>query len=331
MDSQATAAANPVGERPRLAIEVEGYLTHLSVERGRTERTLSAYRSDLGRFADFIHARGVEVLAADTADVEAWSVQLRSTGLADSSVTRMLVSVRGLYRHLQAEGLIEVDPTVPVELPSGTDSLPKALALRDVSEILDTLAATAAAGDPLALRDSALLEFLYGTGARVSEACGLRFGDLDLDARLARVLGKRDKERMVPLGAPVVAALALWLDDGRPELVSKRSSRDDLDSVFLGARGRKLSRQAAWTAMRRRAEEAGVTVEISPHVLRHSCATHMLEGGADIRTVAELLGHASVSTTQIYTRVATDSLFESYRAAHPRAAQGTRVESADAG
>ncbi|MGI9576966.1 MAG: tyrosine-type recombinase/integrase, partial [Microthrixaceae bacterium] len=240
-------------------------------------------------------------------------------GLSDSSITRMLVSVRGLYRHLHAEGLITTDPTAELELPSGTDSLPKALRVEEVARILDSVAAESEGGDPIALRDSALLEFLYGTGARVSEACGLRFSDVDLDARLGRVLGKRDKERMVPLGAPVVHAMARWLDDGRGELISKRSTRDDLESVFLGARGRRLSRQAAWTALNRRAQEAGVQGEISPHVMRHSCATHMLEGGADIRTVAELLGHASVSTTQIYTRVATDALFDSYRAAHPRA------------
>ena len=308
-----------------LPIETEAFLTHLTVERGRSERTVRAYRSDLLRYCGFLSEAGVDPLRATEADVEAWSAQLRSSGLAPSSVTRMLVSLRGMYRHLQGEGIIEVDPAAAIELPGGVDSLPKALPQQDVATMLDTVAGAAAGGGAVDLRDSALLEFLYGTGARVSEACGLGFGDLDLDARLARVLGKRDKERLVPLGRPVVDAMGKWLDTGRPELVGKRGTRDDADAVFLGARGRRLSRQAAWTTIRRRAAEAGITAEISPHVLRHSCATHMLEGGADIRTVAELLGHASVSTTQVYTRVATDSLFDSYRAAHPRAAASTSV------
>jgi integrase/recombinase XerD len=314
--------ATTVEGRPEEAlvpIEAEAYLTHLVVERGRSPRTVAAYRSDLVRYSSFLAARGSEVVSAGTPEVEAWSAHLRGSGLAASSVTRMLVSVRGLYRYLAAERIITSDPTEPVELPSQRDSLPKALTVAEIGAVLDTVAEEAGHGDPLALRDSALLEFLYGTGARVSEACGLRFGDLDLDAAVARVLGKRDKERMVPLGRPAVRAIAAWLDDGRPAMLHPRASRDDLDAVFLGARGRRLSRQAAWTAIRRRAAAAGVKGDISPHVMRHSCATHMLEGGADIRTVAELLGHASVSTTQIYTRVATERLFESYRAAHPRA------------
>jgi integrase/recombinase XerD len=326
-----------------LPVEAEAFLTHLSVERGRSEQTIKAYRSDLRRYATFLTAAGpslreggrsdsgapgssVDVLSAEPADLEAYSLHLRGSSLAASTVTRMLVSVRGLYRYLDAEGVMPADPSTSLELPGQLDSLPKALPVHEVAAILDTVDAKAAGGDVLAMRDSALLEFLYGTGARVSEACGLGFGELDIDAGLARVLGKRDKERMVPLGRPAIDALSRWLDDARPAMLSQRAGRSDRDAVFLGSRGRRLSRQAAWSAIRLRAGEAGVPGDISPHVMRHSCATHMLEGGADIRTVAELLGHASVSTTQRYTRVATDKLFDSYRSAHPRAGGTRRAE-----
>ncbi len=321
MAARSATRAPTVAELP---IEAEGFLTHLTVERGRSERTVSAYRADLRRFCGFMADRGVPPLQATEDDVVAWSARLRSSGLAASSVTRMLVSVRGLFRHVVAEGILVTDPTQDVELPGQPDALPKALSTAAVESILDAAATAAASGDLMGIRDSALLEFLYGTGARVSEACGLRFGDLDMDAGLARLLGKRDKERVVPIGRPAVRALAVWLDDGRPAVINAKADRDSLDAVFLGVRGRRLSRQAAWTAIRQRATQAGVKGDISPHVLRHSCATHMLEGGADIRTVAEMLGHASVSTTQVYTRVATDRLFEAYRAAHPRAAAGRR-------
>ncbi len=322
----------PVDDLP---IEAEGFLTHLLVERGRSTRTISAYRHDLQRFCGFLAHENVELLAARPQDVQAYGSRLRHIGLADSSVTRMLVSVRGMYRHFTAEGIIDADPTAAIETPGRPDAVPKALSEAEVEAMLGAAADLVAAGDPahpveVALRDLALLEFLYATGARVSEACGLGLGDLDLDTGLARVLGKRDKERMLPLGVPAVRALAVYLDQGRPAIRARASTsprRDDLDAVFLGVRGRRLSRQAAWEAIRSSAVAGGVRGRISPHVLRHSCATHLLDRGADIRTVAELLGHVSVSTTQIYTRVATERLFESYRAAHPRAAHPRAAQS----
>ena len=196
----------------------------------------------------------------------------------------------------------------------------------DVGSLLDAVDSACrmpsgdAVADALALRDRALLELLYSSGIRVSEACGLGFGDLDVDSAFARVLGKRSKERLVPIGRPALAALADWLDRGRPVLLGSRAiDRDAADAIFLGQRGRRLGRQAAWEAIRRWAAAAGLQGEISPHVLRHSCATHLLDHGADIRTVQELLGHASVSTTQIYTRVATERLVQAYLDAHPRA------------
>jgi site-specific recombinase XerD len=161
---------------------------------------------------------------------------------------------------------------------------------------------------------------LYGTGARISEVCGLGFGDVDLDGALVRLFGKRSKERIVPLARPAVRALAVWFDEGRPSLVPDRwRSRDDADAVFLGARGSRLTRQGAWLVLQKWARPVGLADQVSPHVLRHSCATHLLDRGADIRTVQELLGHASISTTQIYTRVATERLWQAYRDAHPRA------------
>jgi integrase/recombinase XerD len=259
---------------------------------------------------------------------------LRSEGLAPSSVTRSLVSVRTLHRWLCAEGLQHSDPALLVERPRLPRPLPKALSELEVEAMFGAVEAAvhlAPAGGSthsgkqrtraLALRDRALLEVLYGTGARVTEVCGTSFGDLDLDAALLRVLGKRSKERIVPVGRPAVRALAEWFDDGRPLLAPSRwRSRDDSDAVFLGARGTRITRQGVWLVIRRWAREAGVTAEVSPHVLRHSCATHLLDRGADIRTVQELLGHSSLSTTQIYTRVATERLWQAYRDAHPRSA-----------
>ena len=304
---------------------VESYLTHLLVERGRSARTLAAYRSDLGRWRDFLRERRVELLSAGELDVADYAASLRTTGYAPASVQRMLSAVRGLYRFLVVEGSCAHDPTTEVRLPRRPDPLPKALSEQQVADVLDAVGEAAAAGDPEALRDAALLELLYASGARVSEVCGLGFGDLDLEAGLVRLFGKRAKERIVPIGRPALRAVVCWLEEGRPALVARarrrdgRTARSDADAVLLGVRGRRLGRQAAWEVIRRRAREAGVSGDVSPHVLRHSCATHLLDNGADIRTVAEMLGHASVSTTQIYTRVATGRLFDAYRSAHPRA------------
>jgi integrase/recombinase XerD len=308
---------------PPLPPEAEAFLTHLAVEKGRSVLTLDAYRRDLRRYVTVLAARGSAISDATPEDVVAFGRSLRDAGLADASVARTLVTVRTLHRFLAAEGITSADPAAEIEAPGRRAALPKALSEDEVFRLLDVVEAAAASGDPVGLRDRALLELLYGTGIRVSEACGTSFGDVDLDGALVRVLGKRSKERIVPLGRPAVRALAEYLDRSRPELVPRRwASRDDADAVFLGTRGRRLGRQGAWAVLKGRAAEAGLAHKVSPHVLRHSCATHLLDHGADIRTVQELLGHASVSTTQIYTRVATERLVEAYRAAHPRA--GTR-------
>lgn len=325
---QPGAAVVPASELP---IEAEGFLTHLSVERGRSPRTVSAYRRDLLVLRGFLDQRGTDVLQAVPDDLGAYSRWLAERGLAASSRARMLVSLRGMYRFLATEGIIGSDPAARLETPRRADSLPRALDAEQVESILDAVAEAAEGGEPVPVRDRALLEFLYGTGARVSEACGLGFGDLDMDASLVRLLGKRDKERIVPIGGAARRALSDYLDHGRPEILGSatrsRPARDSADAVFLGVRGRRMSRQAVWEVLRRWAAHAGIGQDVSPHVLRHSCATHLLEGGADIRIVAELLGHASVSTTQIYTRVANDLLFDAYARAHPRAGSSVPASS----
>ena len=307
----------PTAELP---LEAEDFLMYLVVEKGRSPLTISAYRRDLRRYCEFLRLRGATLRDATPDDVSDFTTSLRAEGLAPSSTTRTLVAVRNLHRWLAAEEVLPADPTVTMETPKLPRPLPKALSEDQVLALLGTVEARLEADrDPLALRDLALLEVLYGTGARISEVCGLRFGDVDLDGALVRLFGKRSKERIVPLGRPAIRSLAVWFDEGRPCLVpAEWRSRDDADAVFLGARGTRLTRQGAWLVLRRCATEAGLGDHVSPHVLRHSCATHLLDRGADIRTVQELLGHASVSTTQIYTRVATERLWQAYRDAHPR-------------
>lgn len=303
-----------------LPLQAEDFLLHLVVEKGRSPLTISAYRRDLRRYQVFLADRGVVITGATARDVDDFATSLRAAGLAPSSTTRTLVAVRSMYRWLVAEDLLDLDPTLSLETPKLPRPLPKALSEEQVLALLGAVEARVESDrDPLALRDLALLELLYGTGARISEVCGLGFGDVDLDGALVRLFGKRSKERIVPLGRPAIRALAVWFDEGRPALVPAAwRSRDDADAVFLGARGSRLTRQGAWLVLQRWARAVGLADQVSPHVLRHSCATHLLDHGADIRSVQELLGHASVSTTQIYTRVATERLWQAYRDAHPR-------------
>ena len=240
----------------------------------------------------------------------------QASGAASSSIARQLAAVRTLHRYLVAEELRPDDPTIDVEgvrVPAG---LPKPLTEAEVVALLDVVTGA----DPVARRDRALLELLYATGARISEACGLSSGDIDFDARLVRLFGKGSKERIVPFGRAAAAALDEWFaPDGRMALVPAQwRRRNDAEAVFLNARGGRLSRQAAWAVVRRHGRRAGLR-DLSPHVLRHSCATHLLDHGADLRVVQELLGHATISTTQVYTKVSQERLFDVYRAAHPRA------------
>ncbi|MDW3218771.1 MAG: site-specific tyrosine recombinase XerD [Acidimicrobiales bacterium] len=301
----------------RLEPEAEDFLIWLTVEKGRSPNTLDAYRRDLLRYRDHLSRRGRSVVAADEDDVLAFVHVLQGEGLAASSVTRTLVAVRGLHRFLVAEEIRPDDPAAEVEMPRVPRGLPKALTLDEVTALIEVVTGD----DPVARRDRAILETLYGTGVRISELVGLSLGDVDLHDGLMRVMGKGSKERIVPIGRHAAVALAEWTATaGRGAMEPDRwTRRDDADAVFLNQRGGRLSRQGAWGVVRRHGDEVGLGDRLTPHVLRHSCATHMLDHGADIRTVQELLGHASISTTQIYTKVSTERLLAVYRNAHPRA------------
>ena len=301
--------------RPHAAID--DFITWLTVERGRAANTLIAYRRDLARYQAHLARRGVDPLTAAPDDVLAFIHVLQGEGLAPSSITRTLVAVRGLHRFLVADEIRPDDPAADVEIPSVPKGLPKALTLDQITALIEGVQGD----DPVSRRDAALLEVLYGTGARISEAVGLSIGDVDLRDGLVRLMGKGSKERIVPLGRMAAVALERWLGiGGRPEMAPRQwARRGDAEAVFLNQRGGRLSRQGAFGIIKQRGAAVDLTDELSPHVLRHSCATHMLDHGADIRTVQELLGHASISTTQIYTKVSTERLLTVYRSAHPRA------------
>lgn len=306
--------------RTHLGPAAEAFLEWLSVERGRSPNTLEAYRRDLRRYVDWLDARGLRPESAGPSDVVDHVGSLRDAGLAASSVARAVVVVRGLHRFLAVEEISDRDAAARLETPRTPAGIPKALTVEQVERLIDTVAqAPGAVGQ----RDLAMVEVLYGSGLRISEAVGLSVRDLDVDGRLLRVFGKGAKERIVPVGRMAMAALARWLDDGRDEMraAGRRRSADDHAAIFVNQRGGRLTRQGAWLALQGHARRAGLADVVSPHVLRHSCATHMLDGGADIRAVQELLGHASISTTQVYTKVVTGRLWQVYADSHPRASR----------
>jgi integrase/recombinase XerD len=302
-----------------LSRAVRTYLDHLAVERGLAANTLSSYRRDLRRYLGFLETRGVtEPDAVTEESVTAFAAGLREGDdlhppLGASSAARTVVAVRGFHRFALRDGLASADPAAAVRPPAPARRLPKALPLSEVEAILD---AAGAPGTALARRDRALLEVLYGTGARISEAVGLDVDDLDLASGVVMLRGKGGKERLVPVGSFARAAVEEYLVRSRPGLAA---TGPGTPAMFLNARGGRLSRQSAWTVLVRTAERAGVTRDVSPHTLRHSFATHLLDGGADVRVVQELLGHASVTTTQVYTLVTVENLREVFAAAHPRA------------
>jgi len=297
------------------------------VERGLAEHTLQAYRRDLQRYAATLNAAGrTEIEDVSTEDVADFLARLREGDsdhqpLAASSAGRAVVAVRGLHAFALAEGLTAQDPARPVRPPAPPRRLPKAISIGDVERLL-----AAAAVGQAALRDRALLELLYGTGARISEAVGLDVDDLELSGETrsasvpaaVRLNGKGGKQRLVPVGSYARDAVDAYLVRTRPALAAASGRGQPSPALFLNARGGRLTRQGAWGALRAAAGRAGLA-EVSPHVLRHSFATHLLDGGADVRVVQELLGHASVTTTQVYTLVTVDKLREVYAAAHPRA------------
>jgi integrase/recombinase XerD len=309
------AATGPDG----LTRAVRTYLDHLTVERGLADNTLSSYRRDLRRYVEYLRQQGhTDVVGVTEALVSGFLVRLREGDadhppLSATSAARTVVAVRGFHRFAVADGLATTDPAAGVKPPSPAKRLPKALPLADVEAILE---ASGAAGTTLALRDRALLEVLYGTGARISEAVGLDVDDLDTVDGTVLLRGKGSKERLVPIGSYAVEAVDAYLVRGRVELVGPKTPAG---ALFLNSRGGRLSRQSAWSVLVKAADRAGVTREVSPHTLRHSFATHLLDGGADVRVVQELLGHASVTTTQVYTLVTVDNLREVFATAHPRA------------
>lgn len=332
---------------------IDRFLRHVAIERGLAENSLAAYRRDLAAYADWLESRGVEDLAHVGPDtLSAYVADLAGANgdrapLAAASITRRASTVRGMHRYLFEEDMLEGYAGRGLRTPKQQQRLPKALALEEVEALL----AHAGGDDPVGLRDRALLELLYGSGARVSEACTLDLDDLLLEGGRSdatgvgggggtgvgsgnasgvsqaneqalaaggflRVLGKGEKQRVVPYGSYAGRALAAYLVRARPAMVSKGRGTP---ALFVGPRGARLSRQSAWLVIRAAADRAGITREVSPHTLRHSFATHLLAGGADVRTVQELLGHSSVTTTQIYTQVTATTLREHYQTAHPRA------------
>ncbi|EFT64720.1 site-specific tyrosine recombinase XerD [Cutibacterium acnes] len=298
--------------------QVEDYLRHLVVERGLSDNTVQAYRRDLLRYQEYLGSRGIGSLAEVTrVDVEEFRRHLDHIGLAPASVTRCVVAVRNLHRFAVGSGQVQADVTAGMSPGTRSRRLPKALTMDQVESLLAAPDTSTVEG----LRDVALLELLYGTGARVSEVCALDVDDIrrvldDPDLGL-RLIGKGDKERIVPLGSYAAKAVDAWLIRGRPAWAEIGNGEH---ALLLNTRGRRLSRQSAWAVIRRAGEAAGLDVEhLSPHSLRHSYATHLLDGGADVRVVQELLGHSSVTTTQIYTLVTADHLREVYRSSHPRA------------
>lgn len=316
-----TAAARPVSP---LTGQLQGYLDHLTIERGVAANTLSSYRRDLRRYSEHLLARGVEDLASvRESDVTDFLVALRRgdpdngfVALSAVSAGRALIAVRGLHRFAAAEGLTPVDVARGVKPPTPGRRLPKSLTIDEVSALLAGAGGDSETDGPLTLRNRALLEMLYSTGSRISEAVGVDLDDIDVQDRSVLLRGKGGKQRLVPVGRPAVAALDAYLVRGRPELARRGRGTP---AVFLNARGGRLSRQSAWQVLRDAAERAGITAQVSPHTLRHSFATHLLDGGADVRVVQELLGHASVTTTQIYTLVTVNALREVWAGAHPRA------------
>lgn len=307
-------------EEPDLPIEVEDHLTWLSLERGRSRNTVAAYRRDLRSYVAWLREHGVALDDVDDEMITGYIDELSSRGRAPSSAARALVAVRSLHRFLSEQGYRSTDPAAHVEVPRVPKGLPKALSEEEIESLM-----TAVVGDdPVARRDRVILEVLYGTGLRISELVGLSLSDVDLEARLIRAFGKGSRERVVPVGRMAATAMTAWLSPGgRIELEPRQWARKgDAEALLLNSRGGRLSRQGAWGIVRRYGDRIGLGDRLSPHVLRHSCATHMLDHGADIRSVQELLGHASISTTQIYTMVSSERLRVVYDSAHPRARGG---------
>ncbi len=288
---------------------------HLMVAKGRSRHTVESYRRDLYKFVEHIEGSNCSSFdEVDTDTLESFVRRLRMEGLKARSVARALSAVRSFYQFAVAEGIVSHNPARHVVAPRIPKGLPKAITRGEVEMLIESIDGAG----PVDLRDRAIVELLYASGARISEVAALDLHDLDLDARLVKIVGKGNKQRIAPIGRPAEQALRRYLKFGRPLLVEKASQRRSPAALFVNTRGSRLTRQGLWTIVKRRAARVGLGDDLSPHVLRHSCATHMLEGGADIRAVQEMLGHASLTTTQAYTKVTFSHIESVYRRAHPR-------------
>lgn len=287
------------------------YLAHLEFERRLARNTLAAYRSDAMQLGAYLAGRGIDLRAATAADLTAFVDDLVAQGARPATIGRKVACVRSFYRHLRREELVEDDPTAELRAPKPRPTLPVVLGRDEIDRLLRSVGGD----DPASLRDRALLELMYACGLRASEASGIELTDVDLRAGMLRVTGKGDKQRVVPFGRAAAAALLRYLRDGRPVLVGILETR----TVFVNRRGRPLTRQGLYKIVKLRARETGLDDRMTPHTLRHTFATHLLAGGCDLRVVQELLGHADVATTQIYTHLSSERLKDVYFDAHPRA------------
>lgn len=298
----------------------EQFLVHIGIERGLAKATVSAYESDLNKYVAWLQTHGI-TKPDDIAkqDVEDYIAALDTDGESARSKARRLASIHEFHRFALAQHAVSADVAASVKAPKGASVLPDVLSVDEVSRLLDA-AAVGGSTDPVVLRDKALLEFMYATGCRVSEAVGTNLDDIDLEEKVVRLMGKGSKQRLVPLGSYARNSVVAYLNAGRGELERRSTAKvPERRALFLNKRGKRISRQSVWEIVKTAGERAGITKPLHPHTLRHSFATHLIQGGADVRTVQELLGHASVTTTQIYTHVSPEALIETYLTAHPRA------------
>lgn len=298
----------------------EQFLVHIGIERGLAKATVSAYESDLNKYVAWLQTHGI-TKPDDIAkqDVEDYIAALDADGESARTKARRLASIHEFHRFALAQHAVSADVAASVKAPKGASVLPDVLSVDEVSRLLDA-AAVGGSTDPVVLRDKALLEFMYATGCRVSEAVGTNLDDIDLEEKVVRLMGKGSKQRLVPLGSYARNSVVAYLNAGRGELERRSTAKvPERRALFLNKRGKRISRQSVWEIVKTAGERAGITKPLHPHTLRHSFATHLIQGGADVRTVQELLGHASVTTTQIYTHVSPEALIETYLTAHPRA------------
>lgn len=298
----------------------EQFLVHIGIERGLANATVSAYESDLNKYVAWLQTHGI-TKPDDIAkqDVEDYIAALDADGESARSKARRLASIHEFHRFALAQHAVSADVAASVKAPKGASVLPDVLSVDEVSRLLDA-AAVGGSTDPVVLRDKALLEFMYATGCRVSEAVGTNLDDIDLEEKVVRLMGKGSKQRLVPLGSYARNSVVAYLNAGRGELERRSTAKvPERRALFLNKRGKRISRQSVWEIVKTAGGRADITKPLHPHTLRHSFATHLIQGGADVRTVQELLGHASVTTTQIYTHVSPEALIETYLTAHPRA------------